>query len=116
MSTEIGQRRIHERVPFFCPVWAVPKNGGLSAEARSFDISPGGVGLSTAGSMPAGTGTLMIVTPRLHHPKHGRREEPVVGRVARMNTDDGGILLGIDFLEAIRSETHPRLTRAVEKL
>jgi hypothetical protein len=110
------EKRAYERVPFFCPVLIAPKPGGISAEARTVDVSIGGVGMVCSGTMVVRPGANVEVTFRLTDPKKGPCEEVVVGRVVNLVADPNGCRIGVEFLEPLRPDTHPRLFRKVDRL
>jgi len=106
------QRR-YERVPFFCPLRVIVPEG-VSAPGGSFDVSLGGVGITTKISLECG----QAVRVRFYLKNGGgeRSREEVLGRVANVRADEDGNCLGVEFLEPIRASTNPLLARAIEKL
>jgi hypothetical protein len=101
-------------VPFLKPVtvWAPPD--GPPVEARTVDISLGGVGLACRASFRKGQ--VVVVAFRLNDPRRGPVEERVTGRVANLVADDDGNRIGVEFAEPLHASAHPALTRAVERL
>lgn len=108
-----GQRR-YERVAFFCPVQLTVLPDGPTVPAYSFDISAGGVGLTTTASMERGKDVRVDF-----HVKNGSHEEcveSVLGRIAYLRADEDGNRIGIEFLETIRESAQPGLTKKLDML
>jgi c-di-GMP-binding flagellar brake protein YcgR len=109
-------RRVYERVPFFCQVVVAARPGAYATEARTVDISLGGVGVFCAGTLFLRPGSSVSVTFRLADPHQGFCEEVIMGKVANAAADSDGCRYGIEFLDPIKPSTHPRLARAVDRL
>ena len=109
-----AERRVYVRVPFLRPVTVSAPPDGRPAEARTLDISLGGVGLTC--SVPFRKGQVVVVTFHLQDPKLGAVVERVEGRVANFQADPDANRVGIEFLEPLHSAANPALTRAVGRL
>lgn len=109
-----AERRVYVRVPFHKPVtvWAPPDPRPV--EARTLDISLGGVGVACRASFRRGQ--VVVVGFRLTDPRRGAVEERVTGRVANLVADEDGNRVGVEFAEPIHPAAYPALARAVERL
>jgi c-di-GMP-binding flagellar brake protein YcgR len=106
--------RRYQRVPFFHEVGLTAGKASAAAPARSFDISLGGVGVFTQAHLERGQ--LVQVAFHLRDARQQAFVETVAGHVAYLRASEDGNQLGIEFLEPIRVDTHPRLLRAIERL
>jgi c-di-GMP-binding flagellar brake protein YcgR len=108
------ERRLYVRVPFLKPVrvWAPPEDRPV--EARTLDISLGGVGITCRAAFRKGQ--VVIIGFRLTDPRLGTVEERVTGRVANLQADDDSNRVGIEFSEPIHPSVFPALARAVGRL
>jgi c-di-GMP-binding flagellar brake protein YcgR len=111
--TMAGQRR-YERVAFFCPVDLTVQPNGPTLPGGSFDISLGGVGITTEQLLQRGQ--TVRVRFHLRNGAAGKIDEEVVGRVAYCRADEDGDRMGIEFLETIRESTCPVLARKLDNL
>jgi hypothetical protein len=109
----IGQR-VYQRVPFLRPITVVPMPGTRTVEARSLDISIGGVGLTCPVSLTRGQ-EVELAFP-LDDPQLGKCIERIRGRVVNFVADLDGNLVGVEFLEPLQASRNPALTRAVARL
>jgi hypothetical protein len=111
--TVVNQRR-YERVAFFAPLELIVLPNGPNVPGRSFDISIGGVGISTQIMLPRG----QTVCVRFHFQNgdNGGIDEDVMGRVAYSRADEDGDRLGIEFLETVRESSQPVLARKLDNL
>jgi c-di-GMP-binding flagellar brake protein YcgR len=95
------ERRRFVRVPFYASVKVTPSDG-RAIEARSFDISVGGVGL--IGTPAPGVGQVIqmefsvVVRPGVV------TVEAVLGRVMHVK-DIGATALGVEFLDPLDDRT-----------
>ena len=105
----LGQRR-YERVAFYCPLQLTVLPNGPAVPGRSFDISIGGVGITTEIALERGT-----IRPGPIPPAKRSRpraiDEDILGRVAYSRADEDGDRVGIEFLETIQESTQPELAR-----
>lgn len=106
--------RRYERVPFFCRVGLSTPAGPGPVAAQAFDISVGGVGVSTRVGLQ--TGDAVTVTFYLKNRSQQEVLEQVMGRVANVRADEDGNRLGIEFLSPIRDATHPLLMQRIVNL
>jgi PilZ domain len=112
MPTPQHGRRF-ERAPFFVEVTLALPQGGHLVEARSVDISLGGVGLICP--VPLAVGSVITLTFSVRG-RTGAVEECVVGRVASLRYDDDASLVGVEFVEPLKRESAPTLVREIEWL
>jgi hypothetical protein len=111
--TMLGQRR-YERVAFFCPLQLTVLPDGPTVPARSFDISIGGVGITT--EILLERGRAVQIQFQLPNGSKERIVEDILGRVAYCRADEDGDRMGIEFLETIREAAHPALARKLNAL
>ncbi len=109
----LGQRR-YERAAFFSPLQLSVLPDGPTATGTSFDISIGGVGISTQIMLERGQDVRICF--QLCNGSNESIEEEVLGRVAYCRADEDGNCMGIAFLQTIRESTQPVLTRKVNRL
>ncbi len=88
--------------------------GRRSVEARTVDISLGGVGIALAATFARGD--LVTIVFRLDGRGRGPVEERVLGRVAYVRADVDGNRIGVEFLEPLASAACPELCRRVDRL
>ncbi len=107
-------RRRYERVQFLCEVELTALSNGSPVQARSLDISLGGVGLITQTSFEPG----QIIALAFHLKDTRGREvvEKVVGKVVHLRADADGNRVGVEFLEPLHDSTQPRLMAKLEKI
>src|SRR6185312_15185204 len=103
----------YERVSFFCRMTVAPLAGGAGFEARSVDISLGGVGIASRTLVPVG----QFITASFHMRTAAQEDvvEQVFGKVVRVVSDIDGHLLGVDFVAPLQAARTPELCRKVEK-
>jgi hypothetical protein len=101
-------------VAFFCPLHLTVQPSGPTVPSRSFDISLGGVGLTT--EVPLERGQTVRVTFHLNHNGSEEVDEDILGRVAYAKADEDGIRMGVEFLETIRESSYPALAKKLNSL
>lgn len=109
----LGRRR-YERVAFFCPVTVSVLPNGPAMLGTTFDISLGGVGITTERMLERG----QSVRVRFHF-RQGTSEaieEDVMGQVAYSRADEDGDRVGIEFLETVDESKHPMLAYKLNHL
>jgi len=108
------EQRRYQRVNFFCPLHLTALQSGITVPGRCFDISIGGVGMTTGISLERG----QMVRVRFHlHSDAGKvLDEDILGRVAYCQSQEDDNRLGVEFLETVRESTQPALTRAINHL
>jgi len=107
-----GRRFI--RVPFFTKVVVLPQAATASVEARSIDISLGGMGLVCQSALPIGQSvslTFYLTTTTGEVP-----QGPVPGRVTGVRFENNTSILGVEFDHTLERRLVPELVRAVERL
>jgi hypothetical protein len=107
------QRR-YERVGFFCPLHLTVLPNGPVVPGNSFDISIGGVGITT--TVPLERGQMVRVQFHLQNGAPEAIHEEVLGRVAYCRADENGDRAGIEFLEKIGDAMQPELARKLNNL
>jgi hypothetical protein len=105
--------RRFERILFSARVTLISSFSDIPLEARSLEISPGGVALLC--DQPSPTGHVVSMTFHLQSPS-GITLETVSGRVANIQFDDDATILGVEFLPALDRRTGPGLMRVIESL
>jgi len=111
MRTPEDNRRF-ERMPFYSQVTVDLSGGDVRLEARSANISLGGVGLICPTALPVGE----HVTLTFHLTSSaGPVAERVTGRVVSSRFDDGVALIGVEF-DAVLGHEAAALARVVERL
>jgi hypothetical protein len=108
------EQRRYQRVNFFCPLHLTALQSGITVPGRCFDISIGGVGMTTGISLERG----QMVRVRFHlHSDAGKvLDEDILGRVAYCQAQDEGNRLGIEFLDVVHESTQPLLNRTINQL
>jgi c-di-GMP-binding flagellar brake protein YcgR len=108
------ERRRYERVAFFCPMHVTVMPDGIAVPARSFDISIGGVGLTTQIELKRGD----TILARFHLRNGGVEEidEEVMGRVAYCQADENGNRIGVEFCATIQESKQPALAHKINNL
>jgi c-di-GMP-binding flagellar brake protein YcgR len=106
-------RRRYERMPFSARVILVSSFLDVPLEARSLDISPGGVALLC--DQPSPTGQVVSMTFHIESPS-GMIRETVSGRITNIRLDDDAAILGVEFLPTLDRRSGPGLMRAIESL
>jgi c-di-GMP-binding flagellar brake protein YcgR len=101
--------RQYERVGFLCQLEITAIPDGTPQEARSIDLSLGGVGVVTPATFSVGQ--LVTVTFFLGDSTSNAVQDPVVGRIAHFAADVDSNRLGIQFLQPLREADHRRLVR-----
>jgi hypothetical protein len=110
------EQRVYERVPFFRPVEVSAPPEAPPVEARSFDISLGGVGLVCPRSSGLRPGAPVALTFRLNDPRRGPVVERVFGRVAHLRAEPDGVRVGVEFLEPLHPTSYPGLSEVIGRL
>jgi c-di-GMP-binding flagellar brake protein YcgR len=108
------ERRRYQRVAYFCPLRLTVLPGGQTVSCNSFDISRGGVGLVTNVHLERGQSVLIHF--QVHNKRHEAVEADVQGKVAYTRSDEGGNVIGIEFLEDVRESTQPVLAQILDNL
>ncbi len=110
----IHEQRHYERLPFYCRLQLTILPNGPVVSARSFDISAGGVGITTNILLNRG----QSVRVRFHLPNglYKRIREDVVGHVAYSCADEDGNRIGIEFEETIQESRQPVLAQKLSTL
>jgi c-di-GMP-binding flagellar brake protein YcgR len=106
-------KRRFGRAPFIANVTVELPAGGSAIDARSVDISLGGVGLISP--MPVPVGEHMVLTFHLKT-SSGMTTERIPGRVVNLRHDDDASIVGVEFAAVLDHKTAPVLTGIVEKL
>jgi hypothetical protein len=110
----MAQNRRYVRVDFFCRVDVAPISGGKTIEARSANISLGGVGLIVPQSLELGQ--VLQLTFHLRDREGNELLEQIAGRVVNSRSDFEILRVGIEFLEPLKESKNPVLCRTVERL
>lgn len=110
----IHRQRHYERLPFYCRLQLTILPNGPVIAARSFDISAGGVGITSNVLLDPG----QSVRVRFHLPNGSYKwiREDVVGNVAYSRADEDGNRIGIEFLETIQESRQPVLAQKLSAL
>jgi hypothetical protein len=110
----VPDKRRYERVAFFCPLQLTELQSGATVPASSFDISMGGVGLTTRIALDRGKAVCVrFCFP--HESNEGVFEE-VLGQVAYCRSDEDGSRIGVEFLQVVRESAQPVLARKLNRL
>jgi c-di-GMP-binding flagellar brake protein YcgR len=109
-----AERRSFVRVPFHKAVTVYEPPKGPRVEARTLDVSLGGVGLMCREALPRGRAVVVVFI--LNDPRLGAREEHVPGKVVHLAADVDSNRLGVEFDEPVRASAFPALARAVARL
>jgi hypothetical protein len=110
----MARNACYECVSFFCPLHLTVLPNGPVVSGNSFDMSIGGVGVTTTTALERG----QLVRVQFHLP-NGAPEaihEDVLGRVAYCRADENGDRAGIEFLETVDEATHPELARKLQAM
>lgn len=99
-------------MPFFAGVTVTLSPCGRTIEARTFDISLGGVGLICP-TMVA-VGQILSMAFRLADRSGGAVIEVVHGRVCHSRSDEGATTVGMQFLSPLGRRTTPILVARIE--
>ena len=110
------ERRVYERVPFFRPVDLSVPPDAPSIEARSFDVSLGGVGLAVPAGRAVPVGTAVAVTFHLTDRRRGAFDERILGRVVHARSEADCTRVGIEFAEPVHPSAYPGLSRVIGQL
>ena len=108
------ERRQYQRVPFLCEVAVSALPAGRVIAARSLDISLGGVGLVTEGSLEPGQLVNLRFTLKDKTQKHVPAE--LVGVVANLRAQPEGNHIGVKFLEPLSEAKNPHLYQKVQSI
>jgi c-di-GMP-binding flagellar brake protein YcgR len=84
---------------------------GKPVVSQSVDISLGGVGIVTSGHFEPGQQVAVAFALRNHRQQEA--VEKVIGRVAHLRAEEGGNLIGVEFLEPLAESSAPLLTRKI---
>jgi hypothetical protein len=106
--------RRYERAAFYCRLQLTVLPDGPVVPGNSFDISIGGVGLSTA--LPLERGQQVSVRFYLHNGGSEEMHADVLGQVAYCRSDEDGNRLGVAFLGTIQEATQPVLAKKINSL
>lgn len=112
MPTPQDKRRFG-RAPFLANVTVELLSGDSVIDARSVDVSLGGVGLISPTPIPAGE--QVVLTFHLKTAS-GTTTERIPGRVANLRFDDDASIVGVEFSAVLDRNAAPVLTGIVEKL
>jgi c-di-GMP-binding flagellar brake protein YcgR len=107
-------RRNYTRVPFHKSVTVEALPDGPTIEARTIDISLGGVGITCRAAFSKGQSLAVVF--RLDDRKLGACVERVPGRVVNLVADEGCNRVGVEFAESLHEAKFPALSRAVARL
>ncbi len=108
------EKRRYERVAWFCPVKLRVLPDGPELPANTFDISIGGVGVTT--NMMLERGKTVAVQFQLPNGTGGTINEDIMGRVAYSRADEDGDRIGIEFFETVRDSAQPALAKKLNNL
>ena len=103
------ERRSYERVGFLCRVAVAVRPEAAPIEARSIDLSLGGVGLATSAALPVGQ--TVVLTFFLKGARQEEVRDQVQGRVVNLKADLDCNRVGVEFLEPLHESRHPALVR-----
>jgi c-di-GMP-binding flagellar brake protein YcgR len=108
------ERRQYQRVPFLCEVTMTPMPAGKAIAARSLDISLGGVGLVTQGTVQPG----QMVSLRFLFRDRMQIQVRVdlAGVVANLRAELEGNHVGVRFLEPLTEAKSPQLFAKVQSI
>jgi c-di-GMP-binding flagellar brake protein YcgR len=108
------ERRQYQRVPFLCEVTMTPIPAGAAIAARSLDISLGGVGLVTQGSVQPGqmVNLVLVFKDRMHR----QVRVDLAGVVANLRAELEGNHIGVRFLEPLSEAKNPQLFAKVQSI
>jgi hypothetical protein len=111
-----GAREVRRfvRVPFFAKATLAVLFEAQVIEARSIDISLGGVSLACPTPLPIGQ--LVSLTFHLTTGETRSEERPVSGRVSHLRFDDDAAIIGVEFTPTLDRMVMPALVRAIERL
>lgn len=109
----LGRRR-YERVAFFCPVELHVLPAGPVVPGRTFDISIGGVGVTS--QIMLERGQTLRIRFRFRDASNVAVDEDVMGQVAYCRADEDGDRIGIEFLETVDEAAHPMLAYRLNKI
>jgi c-di-GMP-binding flagellar brake protein YcgR len=110
----LDERRRYERIPYFHEVRLTVLPDGPTVVAHAFDISLGGVGLSTQTSLQPGQMVAVSFPVRDHSNKAVVNR--VIGRVAHLTADPDGNRVGVEFAEALGPSVNSELFEQVSQL
>jgi c-di-GMP-binding flagellar brake protein YcgR len=110
----MDERRRYERVACFIPVQLTVLPSGPVLQARSFDISRGGVGVMAEKLLERG----QAVSIRVHFSNGSPdgADEDVLGRIAYARADEDGDRIGVEFISPIQESITPMLAKKLESL
>jgi c-di-GMP-binding flagellar brake protein YcgR len=106
-------KRRFGRAPFFANVTVELLSSSSAIDARSVDISLGGVALISP--MPVPIGEHVVLTFHLKT-SSGMTTERISGRVVNLRHDDDASIVGVEFSAVLDRNAAPVLTRTVETL
>jgi hypothetical protein len=107
------EMRRYERVSFLCQLELTALPGSVAHEARSLDLSLGGVGAITTKVYTIGQ--LVMVNFILNDSGLGKTTVQVLGRVAYLTADSDANRLGIQFLQSLTEAEHAPLVKKLLK-
>jgi c-di-GMP-binding flagellar brake protein YcgR len=105
-----GERRRYERVDFFCRLEVMLYPQGTAVEGHSLDLSLGGMRLITGNRLAVGQ---TIEVCFLLRERSSDVRERALGKVVRVEFDVGDQVAGVEFLDPLREQSHPRLIRGL---
>jgi c-di-GMP-binding flagellar brake protein YcgR len=114
MNSTTQNARCYQRVTFLRGATIRRPSVGAAIEARTVDISIGGVGL--VAPKPLTVGEVVTDEFPLEGPDRRALVEGVAGRVVHSAFDLDGYKVGVEFLEPLSHRSSPELSRAVERL
>jgi hypothetical protein len=109
----LGRRR-YERVAFYCPLTLSVLPDGPTVPGNSFDISIGGVGVTTKVMLERGQD--VRIRFQLRNGTNETIEEEIIGRVAYCLADEDGDRIGIEFLQTVQELSQPALAKRLSNL
>jgi c-di-GMP-binding flagellar brake protein YcgR len=110
----MSNRRRFERIQFFREVSLTVLPDGPTVAAHTFDISLGGVGLSTQTSLEPGK--MVAISFPVRDRSHKTIVNRVIGKVVRLQADPDGNRVGVEFIETLSPSVSCELFNQVSKL
>jgi hypothetical protein len=108
------EQRRYQRVAFYCGLQLTVLPNGPTIPARSFDLSVGGVGITS--DLLLNRGQAVRIRFHLRNGSKEWTDEDILGRIAYACADESGNRMGIEFLETIQKSTKPALAHALNTL
>ena len=110
----MSEKRRYQRVAYFHRVDLTVLPNGPTVEGHAFDISIGGIGVTTA--LWLDRGKEIGIRFRFANGDNTPIEEIILGRVAYSKADEDGNRLGIEFAEVVKAANQPVLARTIDAL